>query len=148
MENVLIKKLISKEDINNGLKLSLRVFSECNHADYNNDGFNHFNAFINNDEQVSQLTMYGAFSNNSLVGILAFKEKGNHISLFFVDKKFQNLKIGKKLFLFALQDLKNKHILVNSSTYAVDIYEKLGFNVVRNQVTLNGLTSVLMEYRK
>ena len=86
MESVTIKKIHSEEIRIKGLELSLRVFTECNTSDYNDEGYNYFCSFIENKEQISQLLMYGAFYNNSLIGIAGFKENGTHLSLFFREK--------------------------------------------------------------
>ncbi|ATA77180.1 Acetyltransferase [Capnocytophaga canimorsus] len=147
MKEVIIKKLNSENLVTKGLKLSLEVFTKCNKMDYNDEGYRHFNSYIENKEQVSLLSIYGAFINENLVGIIGVKENGHHISLFFVDEKYQGLKIGRKLFAFAQNDTKANHIIVNSSTSAVEMYKKLGFNIIREQITRNGLTSVLMEYK-
>ena len=147
MESVTIKKIHSEEIRINGLELSLRVFTECNTSDYNDEGYNYFCSFIENKEQISQLLMYGAFYNNSLIGIAGFKENGTHLSLFFIEKEYQGLKVGKKLFNFAINEISPDHIIVSSSTIAVDFYKKNGFNIIENKRTKNGLTSVLMEYK-
>lgn len=146
MKSVYIKRLNSESEVIQALELSLRVFTDCNTADYNEEGYHYFKRFIEDKTEVSQLLMYGAFIGKQLLGVISFKEEGKHLSLFFVDKDYRNLKIGKKLFNFALQDLEAAHILVRSSTFVVEVYKHLGFKVIEKQRTKNGLTSILMEY--
>ena len=141
-----IRKL-NKEEFGHALNLSLKVFLECNFADYNEAGISLFKKFINDKNAVSLLTIYGALENGKLIGILGIKENGEHISLFFVDKNAQGHGVGRKLFEVFVEETKTSHITVSSSTYAVEIYKKLGFTQLGKQETQNGLTFVLMEYK-
>jgi GNAT superfamily N-acetyltransferase len=66
-----------------------------------------------------------------LVGILEFRAK-DHVSLFFIHPDWQGKGLGRKLWTYALEELQKIYppihwIGVNSSPYAVPIYEKLGF---------------------
>ena len=72
-----------------------------------------------------------AFDNDLLVGLIEVRNF-NHISLFFVKTDYQNKGIGKKLHELAVNRCKLSSpdvsiIEVNSSPYAIPVYEKLGF---------------------
>lgn len=68
----------------------------------------------------------------------------NHISLFFVQKEYQNKGIGRKLHELAIGKCITSRpdveiIEVNSSPYAVSIYEKFGFVKVNSEQITNGI---------
>ena len=92
------------------------------------------------------LTMYGAMDNEELIGEIATKESGSHISLFFIEKSSQGFGIGRNLFEFAKNDNKPSCITVSSSTYAVGIYQRFGFVETDTVQIKNGLKSVRMKY--
>ncbi len=146
MEDVEIRKL-RPEEADIALNLSLHVFLECGTADYDEEGINSFKQFISDKEHTDNLTLYGAFLHKRLVGVLGTKNAGSHISLFFIDRKYQGQGIGRRMFRFFRKDMPNSFITVNSSTYAVGIYEKFGFVRSGESHTQQGLTSVPMEYR-
>ena len=59
-------------------------------------------------------------------------EAPNHLCLLFVNKKFHNQGIGKKLFSKVVEKVKSSNpevdcMSVHSSLYAIHFYEKLGF---------------------
>ena len=73
----------------------------------------------------------------------------DHISLFFVDAPFHQRGIGRELVHRALdicrrnrQDL--QRIDVNSSPYAVPVYEKLGFRQAAPEQVKNGIRFIPM----
>ncbi|MHB1365433.1 MAG: GNAT family N-acetyltransferase [Eubacteriales bacterium] len=78
--------------------------------------------------------MFGAFSENQLIGLLAMRGEG-HIALFFVKNEFQRQGFGRKLFEFALQNNSAEKITVHSSPYATEIYHRLGFNDITPEQT-------------
>ena len=146
MKNLVVEKIDSeRRDL--ALELSFRVFLECNSCDYNEEGMKLFNKFINDEESIKMLTIYGAFINGILVGVIGSKNNGSHISLFFVEKEYQGYGIGRKLFDAFIEDTKANHITVSSSTTAVKVYKKMGFKQIAAPKTNNGLISVPMEYR-
>lgn len=81
---------------------------------------------------------YGAFSENKLLGIIATKDI-SHIALFFVDGKYHNQGIGRKLYN-KVELLNNKgYFTVNSSPYAHEIYKHLGFIDTDTEQCIKGL---------
>ena len=73
------------------------------------------------------LTFYGMYNKNKLIGVIATRNNGNHIALFFVDGEYHKKGIGKCLFQKVLENATSNEITVNSSVYAVEVYHKLGF---------------------
>ena len=91
--------------------------------------------------------MYGAFDKDRLVGVIATREQGTHIALFFVDGEYHRKGIGRKLFERVLQDNKVNYMTVNSSPYAVPVYKKLGFEQTDFEHEKNGLRFTPMKYQ-
>lgn len=112
------------------------VFAKYEAPQYPEEGIQTFKAFIAADqlkEMVlqSEYKMYCCFENEQLIGVIAFRNQ-THISLLFVREEFHRQGIAKKLLAFALEDMRKKdqtikHITVNSSPYAQEIYRKMGF---------------------
>ena len=137
--------LLKKEKHQEVVSLSLYVFTTCNAADYNEEGLGIFKSFIYDEERMNELTIWGAFQENALVGVLGIREKNNHISLFFIHPDYQQQGIGKKLFDSMMAALKSKSMTVNASTTAVPFYTKLGFSKLSEPTNYHGLISVPME---
>ena len=93
------------------------------------------------------MKFYGAFDNDELVGTLAMRDV-NHISLFFVKESYHRKGIGKKLFETMKNDYDKHDFTVNSSPYAVEIYERLGFQKTDCEQITNGIRYTPMRYIK
>ena len=132
MLNVSIKRL---DETQSALQLVWEVFQEFESPDYTQEGINEFYKSIHDENYISMLTMYGAFLNGELVGVIATRNNGRHIALFFVDGKYHRQGIGKQLF----EAVRTDKMTVNSSPYAVVIYRKLGFKAVDDEQSVNGL---------
>lgn len=88
--------------------------------------------------------------NDELLGVLAMREN-NHISLMFVKKEHQREGIARKLFEFALESCRTtdsnlQTITVNSSRYAVEIYEKMGFIKIDSEQENHGIRFTPMKF--
>ncbi|KEJ84290.1 hypothetical protein HMPREF1002_02938 [Porphyromonas sp. 31_2] len=59
------------------LDLSLDVFIECGRKDFDEEGLETFKNFIYNKQLVNELTFYGAFDGESLIGVIATKTREN-----------------------------------------------------------------------
>ena len=136
--NIFIKEL-EQEEIKNALSLIRRVFQEYEAPDYTKEGVEEFYKSINNKHYISELCFYGAFVKKRLVGVIATRNKGTHIALFFVDGKYHRQGIGKELFQTVRTRNYSDKITVNSSPYAVPIYHKLGFKDMATEQVVNGL---------
>ena len=112
------------------LTLSLDVFIQCGKNDFDEEGLETFKSFIYNKDLVNELTIYGAFEGESLIGLIATKNEGKHISLFFITPMYHGKGIGKRLFEAAIQDKPVSEMTVNSSSYAIPIYRKFGFEPI------------------
>lgn len=88
---------------------------------------------------MNELTIFRAFTNNVLIGIIGTKNRGSHISLFFIYPKFHRKGIGRQLFDFVYTNQPQMQITVNSSSYAVKFYESLGFSKTSEEQETDGL---------
>jgi GNAT superfamily N-acetyltransferase len=82
-----------------------------------------------------------------LIGVIEIKEY-RHISLFFVDTKYQRKGVGKRLLESASVECKKERaeeITVNSSPNAVAAYQKLGFVPAGIETTTNGIRFIPMK---
>lgn len=125
-----------------------KVFSEYEAVNYPASGTQAFYNAIHDEGFLGQLSAYGAFDGKALVGILASRSEGSHIALFFVDGEYHGQGIGKKLWNTFLADNDKDEITVNSSLYAVGIYEKLGFIKTAEPQEVSGIRFVPMLYKK
>lgn len=133
-----IRKL-DNEEYNKAKLLSLAVFTKCGTTDFNANGLETFKKFIYNKELMDQLTIWGAFDNNELIGIIGTKLNGTHISLFFINPDYHRKGIGRELFTHAYANQIVEKITVNSSSYAAKFYENLGFSKTAEEQETDGL---------
>ncbi len=140
---------ISKKHHETAINLVLSVFMQYEACDYSLEGINTFKAFISNPESIDSLEFYGAFINdNEIIGVIATRNNGNHIALFFVDGRYHRQGIGRKLFQVVLEKSTGNKITVNSSPYAVEIYKKLGFIPDSDEQIKEGIRFTPMTYTK
>lgn len=138
-------KRLAKKDIPKALKLTLDVFMEFEAPEYSEEGVEEFRKTLEDEGFVGKLKFYGAYINDELSGILAMREP-QHISLFFVKAEHQGKGIGRQLFERMKRDCEVKILTVNSSPFAVKIYEKLGFTADCPERTTNGIRYIPMSY--
>ena len=133
-----VKQLFNNEK-DKALLFAKRVYIESKDESYSEQGIETFCNFVNNKEITKSFKVYGAFEDNILKGIIATDRRKRHISLFFVDKVSQGKGIGKKLMSIVIDDNENSFITINSSRYAVPIYEKIGFIKTEEEKEQDGL---------
>ncbi|MGN1423342.1 MAG: GNAT family N-acetyltransferase [Oscillospiraceae bacterium] len=141
-----VKKL-PKKDINAALKLALDVFMEFEAPEYPKEGVEEFKRTLSDEGYVKSLNIYGAYMGGDLAGILALREP-QHISLFFVKPEYHRKGVGRRLFERMKKDFAVQEFTVNSSPYAVKIYERLGFTATNTEQITNGIRYTPMRYGK
>ncbi len=146
MKNDIIHPIrpLTKEEYPQAIQLSLDVFTATGKDDFTEEGLDVFKSAIYDEKWVDALTIYGCFDEKALIGIIALKNKGEHISLFFIRPKYHRKGIGQALFQYAINDCPSEIMTVNSSTYAIPVYEKLGFAVIGEKQNYHGLCSIPM----
>ena len=134
MLNVTVRQL-ERAERERATALIWRVFLRFEAPDYTKEGVNEFYKTICDERFLSALTAYGAFCGDELVGVIATRGEGRHIALFFVDERFQRCGVGRRLF----EAVHTGNMTVNSSPYAIPVYEKFGFTATAPEQTVNGL---------
>ena len=128
------------------IDLAWRVFQAYEAPVYSPEGVRNFRAYITDPAAVSALTVYGAFEGETVIGALAVREGGTHISRFFVDPAWHQKGVGKALFFHFLADSGAGKVTVNSSPYAVEVYRRLGFHPTAAEQLTDGIRYTPMEY--
>ena len=137
---------LNENEIAEALSLVWSVFMEYEAPYYSKEGVEEFYKSIHDESYLSRLCTYGAYRDDKLVGVIATRNEGTHIALFFVDGNYHRQGIGKKLFQTILRECHPDKLTVNSSPYAVPVYHKLGFCDVDKEQVVNGLRFTPMEY--
>ena len=133
-----VKQLLNNEK-DEALLFTKKVYIECKDDSYSEQGIETFCNFVDNKKITKSFKVYGAFEDNILKGVIATDKRKRHINLFFVDKSSQAKGIGKKLMSIIIDDNENSFITVNSSRYAVPIYQNLGFIKTEEEKEQDGL---------
>lgn len=141
-------RMLLRKEIDEALPLVWNVFNEYEAVYYPETGKDAFHQAICSTEYLDMLTAYGAFDGDNLIGIIATRNAGSHIALFFVCGDYHRQGIGKMLFEECIKNNKNKQITVNSSEYAVDIYKKLGFVQVDSRKDEGGIRYIPMLFNR
>lgn len=142
-----VKKLTGKE-IEQAIPLVWDVFSEYEAVHYPEAGKEAFHQAICSQDYLDMLTAYGAYDGDTLIGIIATRNNGSHIALFFVRGDYHRQGVGRMLFEECLRDNMNTAITVNSSEYAVDVYKKLGFVQVDSLKDEDGIRYIPMLFNR
>ena len=132
-------RLLTIAEIPMALALALRVFMRFEAPDYSQDGVDTFRNTLAEAGFAERITCYGAFEDSVLVGMLATRQDGLHITLFFVEEACQRRGIGRLLFEQALAQAAGRVLTVNASPYAVEIYQHLGFQAVMEEQLMHGI---------
>ena len=131
-------KKIDLEKMDKALELTWKTFLEYEVPDYSQEGIDEFKKTIDDEQWLSAREFYGAYEADELLGLIATKDK-SHIALFFVDGKHHRKGIGRKLFEKVLEENDKNFFTVNSSPYAKEVYEHLGFECTDDLQCINGL---------
>lgn len=120
-------KRLNETELRNALPLVWKVFLEYEEVNCPESGKQAFWDAIHSEDYLAMLTAYGAYKAETLVGIIATRNEGSHVALFFVDGAYHHQGIGRSLWNTVLSDSTAKKVTVHSSLYAVEVYKKLGF---------------------
>ena len=139
----MIREISNYEELKQAFELVGDVFSEFVAVDYSEQGRSTFEAYLEKIIQdipgyveAGNKKVWGYVQEDEIIGVLVIRDI-SHISIMFVDKRYHRKGIAKKLFTTFLDELRKnkevKQITVNSSPYAVRIYEQLGFIKIGEQ---------------
>jgi GNAT superfamily N-acetyltransferase len=152
MLNKAIYRLMAEEDAGKVYELTKKVFDRFVAHTFEQKGIEEFYEIIN-PESILRRREENHFAliaevDKDIVGIIEIKAN-DHISLLFVDEKFQNKAIARSLIKQSIDlCLENKpdltEISVNSSPNAIRIYEKLGFKQTGPEQLFEGIRFIPM----
>lgn len=127
---------LAPAELEEALALVWEVFAEFEAPEYSQEGIEEFWRYIDAEYMIMQvgegaMTFWGAFEDDYLVGVCAFRGL-THISLLFVDGEYHRRGIGTALVKKAASDCKRLDpsvdvLTVNASPYGVPFYKALGF---------------------
>jgi GNAT superfamily N-acetyltransferase len=140
-------KRLNKTELINAIPLVWKVFCEYEACNYPESGKQAFWEAIHAQEYLDMLEAYGYYEGEELLGIMATRNEGGHVALFFVDGAHHRKGIGRSLFEAVLADGQAKTITVHSSLYAVEVYKKLGFVQTDEMQEEGGIQYVPMVYQ-
>lgn len=124
---------IKDEDTINGQKSFINNFL------YSKETINEYNN--------KQMRIYGYYINNNLAGVISIN-KNNYIKFLFVDKKYLNKGIGRKLLDYIVSITPpNTKITLDSSLSSKDFYIKYGFIQKSDVLQMNEMKYIEMEYQ-
>ena len=92
MEQSITFRELDKHEIGMAMELAWEVFMQFEAPEYSDEGINEFYRSIHDDDYVSRLRVFGALSGNELVGMIATRNEGTHIALFFVKGRTRHRK--------------------------------------------------------
>ena len=148
-------KVVTKSDLKKALELVNRVFAEFVAADYSEQGKASFEAYLKNkyEETLADINsghkkLWAYYRGGEIVGVISTRDI-SHISLMFVERRHHRKGIARELFHTVLDEVRKTseaRITVNSSPYAVPVYERLGFTQTGAQQEKDGIIFVPMAY--
>lgn len=122
-------------------------FNEFIAPEYSQEGRSEFLKYLNPEFILFRLAhnhfILVAVDGNKIAGVIEVRSN-YHISLLFVKKEYQKRGIAKKLLELALVKCRQHKpdvsiVEVNSSPYAVPVYENLGFMKINIEQVANGM---------
>ena len=140
-------RLLRGEETEAALELAWKVFTEYESPDYAPEGTEEFRNTLADAAYLAGLRYYGAFDGEKLIGLLAIRERANHICFFFVDGDYHRRGIGTRLFRRLREDFPGQRITLNSSPFGLPFYRALGFTATDREQTVHGIRFTPMEYQ-
>lgn len=153
VEDKLVFRFAIDKEWKEAADLVWKTFLKFEAPDYSEEGVANFydflydgeiyDDFVNGDYQVIVAVWKG-----KIVGVSSFRNK-NHLSLLFVDERYQRMGIGSALLQYTCDYIKNEEGLnfmtLTAAPAAVDFYKKLGFIALGDLFPVAGVTVLRMK---
>ncbi len=142
-----------QSDWDGAMKLAWDTFVKFNAPEYSMEGIDNFNSFVHDDMLrkmfvAGHYQLFVATDGTKYAGMLSLREK-KHISLLFVDEKYQRHGVASALLAFvcryALYEEGIERLTVNASPYATGFYHKKGFRDLQEETMADGIRFTPME---
>ncbi len=152
MAEIIIRRA-EDDEFDAAMELAFKVFLEFESEEYGEEGTQSFANFVTSPDVkklflTNHYLMYVAVDGDEIIGMISARS-GNHISLLFVDPRYHNMGIGRKLVLRTAEYMINytefESLTVHSSPYAVGFYHSMGFEDTGEQAITNGVIFTPME---
>jgi len=150
---------ISSAEVPEVCKLVEKVFMQFEAPEYSAEGIIEFMKYIR-PEAVRERQLGGLHfilrcrADGKIVGVIEVRNL-DHVCLLFVDADYQRKGIARRLWQDALRKCLDRvpsltQVSVNSSPYAISVYEKLGFKAVKEEQVVNGIrfTPMVIDIRE
>ncbi|MDY6795099.1 MAG: GNAT family N-acetyltransferase [Actinomycetota bacterium] len=147
LSEIVIQEMLDGEE-KTVSKLVEKVFDEFVAPDYAPEGAVEFKRYIGPEALINRMRDDQSFiltakDAGKIVGVIAIRG-GPHILLLFVHKDHHRLGIARALFSAAKERSLEKspdleRITVNSSPFAISVYESLGFEATQPELVINGI---------
>jgi len=143
----------TKDEWEDAMALAWRTFKKFVADDYTDVGVKEFYDFISDNGiykmfLIGEYMLWVAVLDGNIVGMISIRAK-RHISLLFVDEKYQRKGIGRDLIYIAtdhMSDNKEKFATVNASPYGVGFYHAIGFKDTREEYVDSGMRITPMRW--
>ncbi len=149
-------RMIKKDEWKDAMALCWSVFLECESQLYSREGQDNFLRFLR-DETLHRVFVNGgfpvcaAFFEGKMIGVAAVRS-GPHLSLLFVDRKFQRMGVATSLLKYMIDylcgtytGLGDEKMTVNSSPVGIEFYHYMGFKDTDKQQLKDGILYTPME---
>ena len=152
MDETFTYRVINPADVIDVSELVTRVFNQFIAPEYSLEGVQEVHRYIQSsaflERQKANHFALISKTRDKVLGVVEVRNH-NHICLLFVAPEYQRKGIAKELFHRALQICQSNEpelseISVNSSPYAVQVYEKLGFRRTGKKQIRNGIGFIPM----
>jgi GNAT superfamily N-acetyltransferase len=140
MRKLIIDSGLSYREMKSGeeyevCRMIIECFNEFVAPDYAHEGVEEFSKYVDpnsmRDRLVHDTFVFIALDSGMIIGAIEIRTN-NHVALLFVRKQYHKKVIAKRLLELATEKCRQAKpnidvITVNSSPFAISIYEKLGF---------------------
>jgi len=143
-----------EDDYKEAMDLVWEVFSRFNAPEYSDEGIRNFRLFLE-DGTLKKMFRTGDYRifvftvEDRIEGVISLRNQ-NHISLLFVNEKYQKKGVGSRLLRYLCRYCREweeqEYITVNSSPYAVGFYHKFGFRDTDAVRFSDGISYTPMKY--
>lgn len=163
MEETVQYQLMRPSEETDVCNLVIRVFNEFIAHQYSHEGVREFLKYVQPElllrrSQKNHFVLLATIQ-DKIVGMIEIRNN-RHVSLLFVDRRFQQRGIGRELLQRSLNICKLEislkrgpelqEVSVNSSPNSIQIYERIGFRRIGSEQVKNGIrfTQMVLELTK
>jgi predicted GNAT family N-acyltransferase len=149
LKNDILFREAQPQEVQAITELVLRVFDKYVGCGYSEEGRAVFRIYCDPSAMATRLRQGNSFCQvavlkQKIIGMIEVRD-GNHIALLFVDDRYHKNGIAKNLINVALKKAKATDIEVNSSPFAVNIYKRMGFEQLDEELEKDGIRFVPMK---